>query len=243
MAKKFISEFVGTFMLVFFGCGTAVVVTKLAAKGAAQLGVNELVFTLIPIALAFGLILTACAYTIGKVSGAHVNPAVSVAMLIDGRIDVIECVEYIIAQVLGAIAGAGALSLVLNSSKNLGANGFDSASALGSVITTPLVAIVIEAILTFVFVLVVLSVTAKDDHNNAGIIVGLALALVHILGTPFTGTSVNPARSIGPALLQTGDAINYLWVFIIGPMVGGVLAALFYKFIVKEEAKPAKAKK
>ena len=241
MAKKFISEFVGTFMLVFFGCGTAVVVTKLASK---ITGVNELVFTLIPIALAFGLVLMACCYTIGKVSGSHVNPAVSIAMLIDGRIDVIDCVEYIIAQVLGAIAGAGALSLVLDSSKNLGANGFDSASALGSTVCTPVVALVIEAILTFVFVLVVLSVTAKDEHNNAGIIVGLTLALVHILGTPFTGTSVNPARSIGPALLQTGGkAMSYLWVFIIGPMVGGVLAALFYKFVIKEDEKPAKAKR
>lgn len=242
MIKKFISEFVGTFMLVFFGCGTAVVVTKLAAKAASALGVNGLVFTLIPIALAFGLVLTACCYTIGKVSGSHVNPAVSIAMLIDGRMDVIECVEYIIAQVLGAIGGAGVLSLVLDSQKNLGANAFDSASALGSAIVTPTVALVIEAILTFVFVLVVLSVTAKDEHNNAGIIVGLTLALVHILGTPFTGTSVNPARSIGPALLQSGNAINYLWVFIIGPMVGGILAALFYKFVIKEE-KETKAKK
>ncbi len=242
MAKKFISEFVGTFMLVFFGCGTAVVLTKLATKVVGS--GNELVFTLLPIALAFGLVLTICCYTIGKVSGSHVNPAVSIACLIDGRMDVIECVEYVIAQVLGAIAGAGALSLVLNSSKNLGANGFDSASALGSAIVTPVVALVIEAILTFVFVLVVLSATAKDEHNNAGIIVGLALALVHILGIPFTGTSVNPARSIGPALLQTGSkAMSHLWVFIIGPIVGAVLAALFYKFVIREEEKPAKAKK
>ncbi len=243
MAKKFISEFVGTFMLVFFGCGTAVVMTKLAAKAASLLGVSELVFTLVPIALAFGLVLTACCYTIGKVSGSHVNPAVSIAMLIDGRIDVIECVEYIIAQVLGAIAGAGALSLVLDSTKNLGANGFESASALGSAIVTPVVALVIEAILTFVFILVILCVTADKENKHAGLVIGLTLALVHILGIPFTGTSVNPARSIGPALLQSGNAINYLWVFIIGPIVGGILAALFYKFVLKDEEKAAKAKK
>ena len=243
MAKKFISEFVGTFMLVFFGCGTAVVMTKIASKAASLLGVSELVFTLVPIALAFGLVLTACCYTIGKVSGSHVNPAVSIAMLIDGRIDVIECVEYIIAQVLGAIAGAGALSLVLNSSKNLGANGFESASALGSAIVTPVVALVIEAILTFIFILVILSVTADKENKHAGLVIGLTLALVHILGVPFTGTSVNPARSIGPALLQSGNAINYLWVFIIGPIVGGILAALFYKFVIREEEKTAKAKK
>ncbi len=239
MAKKFISEFVGTFMLVFFGCGTAVVMTKLADK----VGISPLLFNLVPISLAFGLVLVACCYTIGKVSGSHVNPAVSIAMLIDGRIDVIECVEYIIAQVLGAIAGAGALSLVLDSSKNLGANGFESASALGSAIVTPVVALVIEAILTFVFILVILCVTADKENKHAGLVIGLTLALVHILGIPFTGTSVNPARSIGPALLQAGDAINYLWVFVIGPIVGGILAALFYKFIIKEEEKTAKAKK
>lgn len=233
MVRKFISELVGTCLLVLFGCGTAVVVGTYLGKLGAPSSYAYLYFGLL-IAIAFGLVLTALAYTIGKVSGAHVNPAVSVAALIDGRISLFECIYYVFAQVLGGLVGALVLNWIFGSSKSLGANGFGKLSTLGEVICTQWVALVIEAILTFVFVLVVLSVTKKDNNTN-GLVVGLALTLVHILGIPFTGTSVNPARSIGPALLTKGDALSQLWVFIVGPLVGAILAALFYRFVISPE--------
>lgn len=231
MIKKFISEFVGTMLLVIFGCGTAVAANQYVTS---IFGVG-LPFNMLLIALAFGLILTALVYTIGHVSGCHVNPAVSVACLIDGRINLIECIYYIVAQILGAITGAAALAWIFGSNASLGANGFDTLSALKT-ITTLQVALVIEVILTFVFVLVVLA-TTKKQNCNSGIVIGLTLALVHIMGLPFTGTSVNPARSIGPALLSGGVALEQLWVFIVAPLIGGILAALFYKFVIAEEEK------
>lgn len=240
MVRKFISELVGTCLLVIFGCGTAVAMNTYV-KGIYG---TDLVFTMVGIALAFGLVLTALAYTIGKVSGAHVNPAVSVAALIDGRISLLECVYYVVAQVLGGILGALALTWVFGGTTSLGANGYEAASALGAKITTMPVALAIEIVLTFVFVLVVLSAT-KKDHCTNGIVVGLGLTLVHLFGIPFTGTSVNPARSIGPALLTKGTALDQLWVFIVGPLVGGILAALFYRFVIspdEEEAEEAEKK-
>ena len=250
MVRKFISELVGTCLLVIFGCGTAVVASKYLAGLNASKGVEYLYFGLI-IALAFGLILMALVYTIGKVSGAHVNPAVSVAALIDGRITLFECIYYVAAQIIGGLVGSFALTWIFNSSEVLGTNGFGKASALGEVITTQGVALAVEAVLTFLFVLVVLSVTKKNSNTN-GLVIGLTLTLVHILGIPFTGTSVNPARSIGPALLTKGDALSQLWVFIVGPLVGGILAALFYRYVISpsdeedeeyeevEEVKPVK---
>lgn len=235
MVKKVISEFIGTMLLVVFGCGTAVICNMYSST----ITTMPFAFTIIPIALAFGLILTALCYTIGRVSGAHVNPAVSIAMAIDGRMSVFECVEYITAQVVGALAGAEIIGLITGSYKSLGANGFDSLSAL-SAITTVQVALVVELVLTFIFVLVVLSVTDKEENKNAGLIIGLTLTLVHIFGIPLTGTSVNPARSLGPAILTGGEAFSQLWVFIIAPIAGAILAALFYKFIIKEPVKKAK---
>lgn len=239
MIKKWICEFVGTMLLVIFGCGTAVVVNTCFTN---VLGV-ALPFTVIVIALAFGLVLTAIVYTMGKVSGAHVNPAVSVACLIDGRIGVIECIEYVVLQVLGAIAGAAILMLIFGSSQSLGANGFGSLSSLQTyaptIEVTAGIAFLIETILTFIFVLVVLS-TTKKENCFAGIAIGLTLTLVHIFGILFTGTSVNPARSIGPALLTGGDALNQLWVFILAPLVGGILAALFYRFVISEHTSSKK---
>lgn len=229
MMKKLVSEFVGTMLLVIFGCGTAVAVNTYVAG---IYGVS-LPFTMLLIALSFGLILMALANTIGKVSGSHVNPAVSIAMLIDGRISIIECVEYIVVQILGGVVGAEILGLIFGSYTSLGANGYGALSALSKVTTLP-VALTVEIILTFVFVLVVLSTTAKKD-NNAGTTIGLTLALVHIMGIPFTGTSVNPARSIGPAIFTGGEALNQLWVFIVAPIAGAILAALFYKFIIADK--------
>lgn len=233
MIKKLISEFVGTMLLVLFGCGTAVAVNTYAS-----LPYNHLV-----IAFAFGLILMAIVYIIGSISGAHVNPAVSIAMAIDKRMSILECVEYIAVQVLGAVAGAAIIGVLFNSFDALGANGFDTVSTLqmvnnGTVQVTTLVAFLVESILTFTFVLVVLS-TTKEKNGFSGLAIGLALTLVHIFGLPFTGTSVNPARSIGPALLTANDslAMNQLWLFIVAPIVGAVIAALFYKFVLAKEEK------
>lgn len=229
MIKKFISEFVGTLLLVFFGCGTAVAANKYVAG---MFG-DGLSFNMLLIAVAFGLILMALIYTIGKVSGSHVNPAVSIACLIDGRITVLDCVYYIIAQILGGIAGAMILSVIFASNAQLGANGYESLSALSS-ITTMQVAFIIELILTFVFVLVVLATTKKETCCS-GLVIGMTLTLVHIMGLPFTGTSVNPARSIGPAIMTGGVALEQLWLFIVAPIVGGILAALFYKYVIEEK--------
>ena len=213
--RKYFAEFLGTLVLVTFGCGIAVVS-----------GGN-----LVATALAFGLAIVAMAYVIGNISGCHVNPAVSLAMLITKRMSFKDFIFYVIAQFLGAIAGAGALSLVLDSSKNLGANGFDSASALGSAICTPVVALVVEAILTFVFILVILCVTADKENKHAGLVIGLTLTLVHLIGINLTGTSVNPARSLAPAILLMGTAIKQVWVFIVGPIVGALVAGYLYKYL------------
>lgn len=233
MTRKFISELVGTMLLVFFGCGTAVAANQYVSQ---IYGVG-LPFTMLLIALAFGLVLIAIVYTIGKVSGAHVNPSVSFAALIDGRITIIECIYYIIAQIFGAIIASAALLWIFGGDSTLGANGFQELSALGEIITLP-VAFVMETILTFVFVLVVLTVTKKENCNS-GIVIGLTLTLVHILGIPFTGTSVNPARSLGPAIFIKGTQLEQLWVFILAPLLGGALAALFYRYIINPKDKRA----
>ena len=232
MVKKLVSEFVGTMLLVFFGCGTAVAVNTYVNS----IYNVALPFTMILIALAFGLVLTAIISAIGHVSGAHVNPAVTIAMAIDGRMDIIETIEYIVVQILGAIVGAEILGILFNSYKVLGANGYGALSALPN-ITTLAAAIIIEIVLTFTFVLVVLVVSSKKDNGSNSIVIGLTLALVHIMGIPFTGSSVNPARSIGPAIFTGGEALNQLWVFILAPIAGAVLAAVFYKFVLKEKTK------
>ncbi len=212
--KKYIAELVGTFVLVFFACGTATVVGCSAEAGTGYLLT----------ALAFGLVIVAMAYSIGNVSGCHINPAVSIAMLISGKLSAKDFIGYVAAQFLGALAGAGALALFVGVDSGLGANALYNGDILLSLL--------IEVILTFVFVLAILGVTSKVENGAvAGIVIGLTLTLVHILGISFTGTSVNPARSFGPALLVGGDALASVWVFIAAPLVGGALAALFYRFI------------
>ena len=210
--KKLVCEFVGTMMLVLLACGIAVV-TEVHYLGTA---------------LAFGLVIVAMAYSIGNVSGCHINPAVSFGMVLSGRMTWREFFEYAAAQILGALAGSAILGVILKSYKNLGGN-----SLVGN--TTIWIALIVELILTFVFVLTILGVTDKRENGHAtGIVIGLTLTLVHLFGLPFTGTSVNPARSIGPALLQGGDALKYLWIFILAPMAGAMLASLFYKYILKK---------
>ena len=212
--KKYVAEFIGTFVLVFFACGTAVV-TKCS--------VDNLAGYLLT-ALAFGLVIVAMAYSIGNVSGCHINPAVSIAMLVSGKMSVADFVGYVVAQFLGATAGAAALMAFVGKESGLGTNGLFDGRVLPS--------LVIEVILTFVFVLAILGVTSKVENGAvAGLVIGLSLTMVHILGIAFTGTSVNPARSFGPALFVGGDALKDVWVFIVAPLIGGVLAALCYKFL------------
>ena len=215
--KKYTAEFIGTFVLVFFACGTAAVVGCTAEGNAAYLIT----------ALAFGLVIVAMAYSIGNVSGCHINPAVSLAMFTSGKMSKNDFVGYTISQYLGAIAGSGVFALLTNKKYGLGANGLYDGSILKSLI--------IEVILTFVFVLTILGVTSKKEYSKvAGLVIGGSLTLVHLLGIFFTGTSVNPARSLGPAIFMGGEALKNVWVFICAPLIGGVLAAYCWKYLAKE---------
>ena len=215
--KKYIAEVIGTCVLVFMGCGSAMVL--FVAPDGGHLAV----------ALAFGLSIVAMAYVIGNVSGCHINPAVSLGALLDKRISVTDFCGYVVSQVIGAIAGAALLFMLVNAfgvadlTGGLGSNGVANAGG-------PVGALVVEIILTFIFVLVILGVTADSSKGSvAGIVIGLTLTFVHIVGIPLTGTSVNPARSIGPAIFAQGEALSNLWVFIVGPLVGAALAALVYQ--------------
>ncbi len=228
--KKYFAELLGTFVLVFFGCCAA-----------SLLGVIGAVTWIIAIALTFGLILTALCYTIGGISGCHVNPAVSLAMLINKKIGLGDFFGYIIAQFLGAIAASGLLKYILNScavisdfkKSGLGQNGYGARSMLQINVKG---AIIFEVILTFAFVLTILGVTSsKKMASVSGVVIGLALVAVHLIGVPFTGTSVNPARSLGPAIFMGGDAIKQVWVFILAPLVGGALAAFTWLSFTEED--------
>ncbi len=219
--KKYCAEFIGTFVLVLFACGTAAVVGCDAASGSGYLIT----------ALAFGLVIVAMAYSIGNVSGCHINPAVSIAMLVSGKMSIKDFIGYIIAQFAGATAGAAVLQVIIGKADKTGALGSNGLYN-GDVWVT----ILIEVILTFVFVIAILGVTSKENNGTvAGIVIGLSLTLVHLFGIGLTGTSVNPARSFGPALLAGGDALCNVWVFIVAPLVGGIIAALVYKFLASKK--------
>ena len=226
--KRYISELIGTMVLVLFGCGSAAI----AGAVLGNLG----------IAMAFGLSIVAMAYVIGDISGCHINPAVSIGMWIDERMETKDLIMYIVFQCIGAIIGIALLVAIINSAPNLGGylttglgqNGFGPASAVGLNVVG---AIIVEIILTFVFVFTVLGVTKKTENATiAGIVIGLTLAFVHIMGIPLTGTSVNPARSLAPALFMGGQALQQVWVFIFAPIVGAVIAGLLYKSLASEEA-------
>lgn len=215
--KKYVAEFLGTLILVLFGTGIAVVT-----------GGN-----IVATALAFGLAIVACAYVIGDISGCHVNPAVSLAFAILKKISWKEFAFYSIAQILGAFAGTCILYLILSNTiigvTSLGANGFDLLSASN---ITLLGALVTEVILTFVFIYTILGVTSdKNKSSVSGIVIGLTLAFVHLLGIGLTGTSVNPARSLAPAVFEGGLALQQVWVFIVAPFVGAIIAAIVYKLL------------
>ncbi len=223
--KKYVCEFIGTAVLVLFGCGSAAI----AGEALGTLG----------IALAFGLSIVAMAYVIGNISGCHINPAVSLAMLINKKMTVKDFICYVIAQVLGAVLGIAILYCIMTCSgldiatQGLGANGFNEAS---SVNLNMIGAILVEIVLTFVFIYTILGVTSDENKSSvAGIVIGLTLAFVHIMGIPLTGTSVNPARSLAPALFLGGEALKQVWVFIVAPFVGSAIAAVVFKVLNKEE--------
>ena len=225
--KRYVSELIGTMVLVLFGCGSAAIAGQM-------LGI-------VGIALAFGLSIVAMAYVIGDISGCHINPAVSIGMWIDGRLETKDLLAYIVFQCIGAIIGIALLAVIINSAPSfggymatgLGQNGFGSASSVG---LGAVGAIVVEIILTFVFVFTVLGVTKKAENATvAGIVIGLTLAFVHIMGIPLTGTSANPARSLAPALFLGGQALQQVWVFILAPVVGAVIAGLVYKGLTSED--------
>ncbi len=214
--KKYIAEFIGTFVLVFVACGTAIASSNYVA-----------------IALAFGLSVVAMAYTIGGISGCHINPAVSVAMFLNGKLPLNDLIGYVVAQFAGATVASLTHYLMFNelmeNACTYGANYIynDGDSIFGS--------LMLEVILTFIFVLVVLVVSSKEEFGKiSGVVIGLALTLVHLFGIGLTGTSVNPARSFGPALFAE-EAIGDYWVFLIAPLVGGVIAAFVYSALFSKK--------
>jgi aquaporin Z len=217
MSKKLTAEVIGTFILVLFGCGAAVI-------GGGAIGFTG-------ISLAFGLAIVAAAYGLGAISGAHLNPAVSFGMVAAGRMTISDAISYSIAQIIGAILGAGVLYLIASGSAGwtggVGANGY-GAGYLGEHSLTA--ALVFEVVMTFLFVTVILGATGSGSAAGfAGLAIGLTLAAIHLVGINVTGVSVNPARSIGPALFSGGSALTQLWVFIVAPLVGGLLAGVLYK--------------
>ena len=221
--KKYFCEFLGTFILVLLGCGSAAI----AGETLGTVG----------IAFAFGLSIVAIAYSVGRVSGGHVNPAVSLAMLLSKKMTVKDFCGYVVAQILGAFAGSGLLLAITKCTTlvdaGLGANGYGQISAVG---LSLLGALIVEVVATFIFVFTILGVTEGEKYARpAGFVIGLVLTLIHIVCIPLTGTSVNPARSLAPAVLTGGTALSQVWVFILAPLVGGAIAAYVWKYIAKDE--------
>lgn len=221
--KKYLAEMIGTMVLVLMGCGAAVFA-----------GAEQPFFTVgtLGVAFAFGLSVVAMAYAIGSISGCHINPAITLGVFLSGRMSGKDAGMYMLFQIIGAILGSLILWFLAKESGSTttltGANGF----ADGHMVQ----AFVAETVFTFIFVLVVLGVTAKNGLNKfAGLAIGLTLVLVHIVCIPITGTSVNPARSIGPALFQGGTALAQLWLFIVAPLLGASISAMVWKIITVEK--------
>jgi aquaporin Z len=220
--KKYVTELLGTFVLVLMGCGSAV----LAGSYIGFVGIS----------FAFGLAVLAMVYAIGGVSGCHINPAVTVSMLVVKKISVKDALYYILFQCVGATVGTGVLYLIASgkagyslASVGLGQNGYDAASPAGYGLVAAFTA---EVVLSFIFLLVIHgSTSAKAPPGFAGLAIGLSLVLIHLVGIPVTGTSVNPARSLGPALFVGGVALSQLWLFWVAPILGAVLAAYAWKVI------------
>jgi aquaporin Z len=225
MSRKLVAEFLGTFLLVFLAVGAAVSGIAGAVGAGDPAGPGS---GIVGVALAFGFVLVFVAYAFGPVSGAHVNPAVTLAMVIARKQPIGEAAAYWVAQILGAILGAFVLWTltqnfgVTDQTGGLGTNGYGTSIDMTG-------AFILETLLTFAFVLVILMVTDRAANaTTAGLGIGVALVVVHLVGIPLTGTSVNPARSIGPALFEGGVALEQLWLFILAPLLGGILAAVVY---------------
>ena len=223
--KKYLAEMFGTMVLVLMGCGVAV---SLGCDPVANIP------AVVGTALAFGLSVVAMAYTIGGISGCHINPAITLGVLLSGRMEAKDAVMYMVFQVIGAFIGSALLFALTANVDGLSGTGANDLQAGVSVIG----GLLAEVVFTFVFVLVVLGATARangDTNNLAGLAIGLAMVLVHLVCIRYTGTSVNPARSIAPAVFQGGSAMANVWIFIVGPFVGGALAAFAWKIIDTED--------
>ncbi len=232
--RKLITEALGTMLLVIVGVGVATLSFGFKLAGSStSAGV-------VATAMAFGFVLVALAYTLGPISGAHVNPAVTLGFVVSGRMAVREALGYWAAQFAGGMIGAVVLWAIVSgapgystSTVGLGADGWGKASMIGINVGG---AFATEVVLTFIFVLVVLVATSRiGSPGFAGLAIGVGLMVVHLIGIPLTGTSVNPARSLGPAVIVGGEAIKQLWLFIVAPLVGGALAALVYRYLIPEE--------
>ena len=223
--KKYFAELFGTFVLTFLGCGAAV---------SLNCGVDTA--SVVGTAIAFGLAVVAMAYAIGGISGCHINPAITLGVFLSGRMNGKDAGMYMLFQTIGAIIAAALLALLVSTDPGLARGTATGANACAS--ENVMNGLIAEIVLTFIFVMVVLGSTAKTNgatNNFAGLAIGLSLILIHLVGINYTGTSVNPARRIGPALFEGGKALSQLWVFIVGPLVGGALAAGCWKVIDTEE--------
>ena len=228
--SKFVAEMLGTMVLVLMGCGSAVIAGADGTTGVGLLGIS----------FAFGLSVVAMAYAIGHISGCHINPAISIAMVAAGRMKMGEAVRYVIAQVIGAIIGAGILYVIFMNHPGavmkewaLGSNGWGTGYLDGYNSTAAFVA---EFVFTFIFLMVILGSTSTKNINGdfAGLAIGFSLVLIHIVGIKITGVSVNPARSIGPAVFAKGQALSQLWLFLVAPVLGGIAAALTYNLLIEK---------
>ena len=232
--KKFIAELIGTCVLVTFGCGTAMI------TGCEHWGGYLLT------ALAFGLVIVGMAYCVGNISGCHINPAVSLAVFLNKGMSAKDFGIYVLAQCLGAWLGGGILALIFGVAEIEDKTGAFGSNGLAGVNGNIMAGLIVEVVLTYVFVLVILGVTSqKANHGSfGGLIIGLTLVLIHIFGIALTGTSVNPARSFGPALVSliagVSGPMKDLWIFIVGPLAGGALAAGTHIFFEKEASKKEK---
>ncbi len=233
MKKKCLAELIGTMVLVLMGCGSAVFAGSYAGAGTVGSGVGTL-----GVALAFGLSVVVMAYTIGGISGCHINPAITLGVFLSGRMSGKDAAMYMVSQVIGAIIGSAILFAIVSTGFTGGGVTQTGANACSGDVTL-LQGFIAEAVFTFIFVLVVLGTTdpTKGAGQFAGLAIGLSLVLIHIVCIPITGTSVNPARSIGPALFQGGDALSQLWLFIVAPFVGAALSACVWKVFEDKSAK------
>ncbi|ANH81509.1 aquaporin [Niabella ginsenosidivorans] len=232
--SKFFAEMLGTMVLVLMGCGSAVIAGADGTTGVGLLG----------IAFAFGLSVVAMAYAIGHISGCHINPAISIGMVVAGRMKAGEAAYYIIAQIIGAIIGAALLYVIASGKADytggLGQDGYGELSPQKYSMVSGFIA---EVVFTFIFLLVIFGATSsKNIHGGfAGLSIGLSLVLIHIVGIPVTGVSVNPARSIGPAVLVGGAALSQVWLFIVAPIIGAILSALIWNILLERPDKKATA--